>query len=171
MPNSNQEPHGLPATKCCPKCTRSLPLSQFYKSQRDRAGTNPTCKSCISARDAARNREDPHTRVCSHLKHRAKRKGLDFDLTPEFLRSIDRDRCPYLEIPIIWNTGKGVFKAAANSKSVDRIDSAKGYTKDNVIICSTRANQILSDSTLPEIALIAHNFRRILNSTKPTNEN
>jgi len=104
--------------------------------------------------------------MLADAKIRAKKKGLEFDLTEEFLLSIDRDVCPYLCIPIKWGAGAGL--RSANSKSLDRIDSGKGYTKDNVIICSWRANNLLSDGSIAELSLLVHNFRRILNSTKPT---
>jgi hypothetical protein len=93
---------------------------------------------------------------------------MDFDLTPEFLKSIDLDRCPYLEIPMEWTYGQK--KQHPFSKSLDRIDSGRGYTQDNVIICSWRANALLKDGSLPELSLLVHNFRRILLSTSPTDE-
>ena len=160
---------GLTSTKECNACGKSLPHSHFYKNCSSRDGYRNQCKACVEKADNERFQSNPYARCLTNTKHRAKRKGLAFDLDESFLRDIDRDVCPYLEIPIVWNMGKRVGRAADNSKSIDRIDSSKGYTKDNVIVCSMRANQILSNSTLPEISLIAHNFRRILNSTQPTN--
>ena len=157
----NQDSLGLTSTKCCTKCGESLPLSQFYSR-------HSACKPCVLKRQAARVLREPYKRSCQQAKNRAKSKGLDFDLTPEFLESIDLDRCPYLEIPMEWTHGQK--RQQPFSKSLDRIDSAKGYTQDNVIICSWRANELLKDGSLPELTLLVHNFRRILTSTKPTNE-
>ncbi len=101
-------------------------------------------------------------------KARAKKKGWDFNLDEEHLKSLDTDVCPYLEIPIFWRYGKSTQgNPQGDSKSLDRIDSAKGYVKGNVIICSTRANMILSNATAAEMALITVNFHRILNE-RPT---
>lgn len=107
------------------------------------------------------------TRACYDAKHRAKKKGLDFDLTPEYLDSIDTDICPYLKIPIEWTKNRGK-RQQNHSKSLDRIDSSRGYVEGNVIICSWRANSLLKDGTLSELSLLVHNFRRILLSTKPS---
>jgi len=103
---------------------------------------------------------DPIAKVVSDAKCRAKKKGLDFDLTQDFIRSIDTDVCPYLGMPIQWGKGRG--SAYDSSKSIDRIDSAKGYTEDNVIICSWRANSLLKNATADEMAILTINFHRIL---------
>ncbi len=105
-------------------------------------------------------------KLLADAKRRAKVRGFDFDLTEEFLLSIDSEICPYLEIPLAWGASSGI--RSDNSKSLDRIDSAKGYTKDNVIICSWKANRLLSDGSLKDLKLLITNFERILNSTKPT---
>jgi len=62
----------------------------------------------------------------------------------------------------------GKRASCSDSKSIDRIDSAKGYVKGNLIICSDRANMILSNATVEEMETIARNFKRIFNSTQPT---
>ena len=166
MPNSNQETPGLPATKCCSTCKESFPLDQFFYQDLKRGTRKKQCRACCYETSLA----NPWSRMLKSAKKRANYKGLAFDLDLEFIKSIDRDRCPYLEISIFWPDGS-IKRARPNSKSLDRIDSTKGYTKDNVIICSWRANELLKDGSLPELSLLVHNFRRILNSTKPTNEN
>ena len=168
-PNIKSESPGQTATKCCTQCGESLPLDQF-RWRKDQQRYRANCTPCQNRQHFDYVITNPFKKSLSEAKGRAKSKGLEFDLTEEYLVSIDRDVCPYLGIPIAFGTGRR--KAVeGNSKSLDRIDSAKGYTKDNVIYCSWRANKILSDATLAEISLIAHNFRRILNSTQPTNEN
>jgi hypothetical protein len=106
--------------------------------------------------------------LLSGAKQRAKRKGLDFDIDEDYLRSLDRDICPYLKEPIYWRRGRGKRGGNSDSKSLDRINSAKGYVRGNLIICSTRANMILSNATVEEMEIIARNFKRIFNSTQPT---
>jgi hypothetical protein len=58
--------------------------------------------------------------------------------------------CPVLGIPIIPFCGK----FAPNSPSIDRIDSSKGYTKDNIIVVSFRANCIKNNATVEELEKI-----------------
>ena len=96
--------------------------------------------------------------MLSAAKHRAKKKGLEFDLDIDFLKSIDREVCPYLHIPLTQAFGR----QKDGSKSLDRIDSNKGYTKDNVIICSWRANSLLKNASAKEMMKVCRNFLRIL---------
>ena len=59
-------------------------------------------------------------------------------------------RCPILDLGLdYFNT-----KASPNSVSFDRIDSTKGYIKDNVQIISWRANNLKSNGTKQEFKLI-----------------
>ena len=85
----------------------------------------------------------------------ARERGWEFDLTREFLDSIAPTHCPVLGLKLEVSTGKG---GADNSYSIDRVDSSKGYTKDNVVIISWRANRIKSDSTPEELRKLADFF-------------
>ena len=106
---------------------------------------------------------------------RAKKKGLGYNLTPEYLESIDRDLCPYLEIPIVLSkAGQGAGNTKINNKSLDRIRPELGYVQGNVVFCSMGANFLLSNYTandllqIPMLYRVGMNFMRLLNSTKPT---
>ena len=105
------------------------------------------------------------------------RKGYEFNLTLEYLESIDRDDCPYLEIPIkVYPQGRGKNIRPMDTKSLDRIDSAHGYVEGNVTFCSWGANCLLSNHgaeqllAIPLLHRVGLNFLRLLNSTKPTNQ-
>ena len=97
-------------------------------------------------------------------KKRSRDKGLEFNIEPSDI--VIPNFCPYLGLEISHEIGTG--KRRPGSPSLDRIDSSKGYTKDNIIVCSWRANSLLKDGSLAELKLLTHNFERILNSTKPT---
>ena len=101
--------------------------------------------------------------MASRAKHRAKKKGLEYNIDAEYLESIDSDVCPYLQIPIHFNKGKG---KSPDSKSLDRIDTNKGYTRGNVIICSDKANRMLSDGSLQELKTLVENFERVFITTQ-----
>ena len=112
------------------------------------------------------DRENPFQKLLNNCRYRAKKKGLDFDLDLKYLKSIDKDVCPYLNVPIAFNLPKiRVGQANPNAKSIDRIDSSKGYVKGNVIICSWKANRLLSDATAQELLVLASNFFRVLDNT------
>lgn len=79
------------------------------------------------------------------IKCRAKKKGLTFDLVESDL--VVPEFCPVLGIPLTYTPGA----KTDNSPSVDRIDSSKGYTKDNIEVISWRANNLKKDATLDEL--------------------
>lgn len=110
-------------------------------------------------------KNNPFALLCNQARDRARKKGLEHTITPEDVARVDNDVCPYLNIPLEWGQGRGV--RMDNSKSLDRIDSSRGYTPDNIIVCSWRANRMLSDFTADEMLIAASSFFRILNSTKP----
>ncbi len=63
----------------------------------------------------------------------AKKKGLGFDLTPEFLRMlIEPGVCMVTGIPFVYEKGEGRNWRRPFAPSIDRIDPTKGYTKNNV---------------------------------------
>jgi hypothetical protein len=73
------------------------------------------------------------------------------------------DFCPILDLELNYSGyGEGTVHWDS-SPSVDRIDSSKGYTIDNIQIISWRANRIKNDSTPEELKKIAN---YMLNLTK-----
>lgn len=78
---------------------------------------------------------------------RALKRGLDFDLTIEDI--VIPNACPIMGVPFIMNDKK-------YTPSVDRIDSAKGYTKDNIQIICTLANSMKWNSTKEELLSFCH---------------
>ncbi len=61
-----------------------------------------------------------------------------------------------LGIPLFRSTGsKG---QGPNSPTLDRLDPALGYTPENVVVISARANQIKTDATVEELYRVATYF-------------
>ena len=81
--------------------------------------------------------------------------GLEFELHMDDM--IIPKLCPLLGIAIASN---GKMNNRDSSPSIDRIDSKKGYTPDNVWIVSYRANRIKNDASLDELKLIAANLTK-----------
>lgn len=72
------------------------------------------------------------------------------------------DNCPALGIPLNYGGGLGEgYTRKDNSPSIDRIDSDKDYTIDNIQILSWRANRIKNDATIKELGLI-YNYLKTL---------
>lgn len=70
------------------------------------------------------------------IKHRALKAGISFDIDANYLLELFERQdgcCAYTGRKMLVEAGKG---HRADGISVDRIDSAKGYTKDNVqLVC------------------------------------
>ena len=97
--------------------------------------------------------------IIQQLKASAKKRNIPFDLTTLDLDEIGIPiTCPVLNIPIFYH--KGTVKD--NSISVDRIDSSKGYTKDNIVIVSHRVNKLKSNATLDELGRIVKFYGEML---------
>lgn len=84
----------------------------------------------------------------NQLKQSAQKRNIPFNLTMSDLNNLSFPiTCPILGIPLVFNNGT----PQDNSYSVDRIDSSKGYTKDNIVVVSYRANKLKSNATLMEM--------------------
>jgi hypothetical protein len=58
-------------------------------------------------------------------------------------------------MPLEWSCHRGNGgKVLPNSPSIDRIDPARGYIKENIWVISHRANQIKSDASHEELKLV-----------------
>lgn len=68
--------------------------------------------------------------------------------------------CPVFGTPLVFNRGQ----PCDNSISFDRIDSTKGYSRDNVIIISHRANTIKTNATLDELRRLVDYYTELSNS-------
>ena len=93
--------------------------------------------------------------IIKRLKQSAKKRGIYFDLTIRDLDEIGFPiSCPILGIPLKWNKGE----PQDDSYSFDRIDSSKGYCRDNIQIMSVKANRAKNDLTLEELKKFSQYF-------------
>ena len=96
----------------------------------------------------------------------AKQRGVEFSITIEDFEEITH--CPLLPwSEFCFNNGR---KMTDNSPSIDRIDPAKGYTKENTWVISNRANRIKNNATLEEFEEIAKNWRAEVERRKKLND-
>ena len=93
---------------------------------------------------------DAYSRL-SNAKIRAKKKNLAFDL--DIYDCIAPKNCPVLGIPLKVSTKKG---PTDNSPNLDRLIGSKGYTKNNVVIISNKANRIKNSATIHQLRLVAN---------------
>lgn len=96
---------------------------------------------------------NPEKRIITQAKNRSKTNSLDFEISLEDIKI--PDVCPVLGIPLKIRGNR-----FWNSPSLDRIDSSKGYTKDNIHIISGRANILKRDASFKELELLVNYLRR-----------
>jgi hypothetical protein len=65
-------------------------------------------------------------------------------------------RCPVLGIPLFFTVGR----RTNNTPSIDRINNRKGYTPENIVVVSWRANDLKRDMTYDELQRLARFYAR-----------
>lgn len=99
-------------------------------------------------------KEAPFKHKCLYVKSAAKRKGLSFDLTPEYLENIWTGLCSISKTPIhLYN-----HRNAEDHAELDRIDSSKGYTQDNVHWTARKWNRMKGSLTYEDLIILLNWF-------------
>jgi hypothetical protein len=135
--------------KICRTCKEELSLELFPKSNQSGNGLHAHCKKCWSARKASDYKKRWFVYQARLKKAECKKKGLPYDLTPDYLKSIWTEACP------VFGTTFVMFdKTSSQSPALDRIIPDLGYVKGNVVYISARANRIKYDATAEELRLV-----------------
>ena len=95
-------------------------------------------------------------RLLNAARARARKYGYEFDLTVDDI--IMPKYCPLLGIEMFVTESRTGKKHS--SFSLDRIDSSKGYTKDNVWVISMKANSMKSDANYEDFKKMADNWKQ-----------
>jgi DNA-directed RNA polymerase subunit RPC12/RpoP len=166
--------------KTCSKCNESYWETFFSKDKYKKDGLRSACKACSSKEFAKFKASDGYTKrltkcnearadlkqsdpkllwvktVMGNAKQRAKYLGIEFSLTKEWLLSNAVDKCPLLDLDLVYSADKSEDKSA----SIDRIDSSKGYTIDNCKVISFKANRIKNNATYSELLCLVSNLQK-----------
>jgi hypothetical protein len=160
-------------TKLCVACKEEVKLSLFSINRASKDGLQVRCKSCDNFRQAIRRmfnkeitnakskeyqknrRKDPDYRLkmlLSAAKQRSINKNREFNITVDDIKYLwpSNNKCPVFGFELVWNNAG--FRDT--SPSIDRIDSSKGYTRDNIQIISWKANSIKSSSTVEDLRTV-----------------
>jgi hypothetical protein len=100
---------------------------------------------------------DHKVKMLRAMKRRSKTYGCDGSITAQDV--VIPEYCPVLGIKLYPSVGNGVktLNNFYHSPSIDRIDSRKGYSKENIQVISFRANCLKRDASLWEIrALVSY---------------
>lgn len=158
--------------QCC-RCKEIKPVSFFTKNNAAKSKLASHCKKCDSAASKRQKEKDPEKAKLNCRKYAATRR-LDFKFRLQMLVNASKQRavlknrehsitvddllalwptdgnCPVFGFPLQFNSGG--FRET--SPSVDRIDSTRGYTLDNIQILSWKANRIKSYATVEELEAV-----------------
>lgn len=160
---------GVSGMKHCGGCDQVLGVDQFRLRKTEGKGTfrNNTCRRC-DGNSSLKYRATWVGRAAEmhrRARERAKKLGREYDLTKEwvFERLVSFNfKCEVTGIDLVADTrGHGTGFRNRFGASLDRIDSTRGYTKDNVRIVSNRANIALGDLTDAQFEIFAAGFLRV----------
>lgn len=85
-------------------------------------------------------------------RRRAVKKGVPYNLTIDYVMGIAADSCPIFNTPFVWRGNKQVGE---KSPTLDRIVPALGYVIGNVVVISSKANNIKSAYIATDIFTVA----------------
>ena len=118
---------------------------------------------CKNTTSFAKNTKDISGSFYSHKKAGAKQRGLEFSVTITDLQELlekQNFKCALSGITITTKLGRDFHNATA---SIDRIDSSKGYTLDNIQWVHKDVNFMkytLSQERFIELSHIISNYNR-----------
>lgn len=169
MEISKETPVGAPmgtegVLKTCRACLQAKPAEHYTKHPSTRDRLQPNCRPCVSLRAKAarkpraeaaqaRYKAMPRERL---LWKRARSRALAAKRT--FTITVTDINIP--EVRPVFGIPFGPT-GSPYAPSLDRKDSAKGYTPDNITVISLRANLLKKDATPEEIAKL-HQFMQTL---------
>lgn len=159
--------------KQCNTCKQHKKLFEFSINKASKDGLQHKCRSCDIAYQAKRRSENREAGLEYGRKYRAiKRK--DFEYRLQMLLNASKQRaalkkrehtltlqdikelypqdgkCPVFGFALEFNSAG--FRET--SPSLDRIDSSKGYTRNNVQVISWKANRLKAYATIEDLEIL-----------------
>jgi hypothetical protein len=104
-------------------------------------------KTLINAKIRNYYTQNPAHLLVTLAKQRAKRMGLPFELTLEYVKQLIPEVCPITLLPF----ERGKKKPVPQSMTLDKIIPALGYIPGNVMVVSRLANTIKQNCIDPEV--------------------
>ena len=158
--------------KCC-ACGENKQLFEFSKNKAAKDGLQYRCKPCdIAYQTAYRSKNKEHvlerdkkhkTKLRNNFEYRLKMllnaskqraalKNREHTITLEDIKEIypPDNKCPVFGFVLEFNSAG--FRDT--SPSIDRIDSTKGYTRDNIQIISWKANRLKAYATVEDLEIL-----------------
>lgn len=145
-------------TRICKQCGVEHPLTKtnFPISGycNDKPYHRAICRTCFNEMQKTYEDTCYHSSLENVLRqrynaarNRSTRKGMDFDITTDYLLELwerQNGTCFYTGVPMTIDRNDN------NALSIDRIDSSKGYTRDNVVLVCSSINVMKNSHSIDE---------------------
>jgi hypothetical protein len=124
----------------------------------DRGDTRFRCAACNRRSKQQGRRRNPLAALLGEARKRANRKGVPFwiDAADISLAWPEDGLCPVFGTLLRVATGA----SAPYSPSLDRIVPELGYTRNNIVVISHRANQLKNSATIAELEAVIDWMKR-----------
>ena len=155
--------------KICSFCKKKLSIEKFRTvSRKNWRGQYPQCKICESSLMKVKYKKNPIPQMLSNAKIRAKQKGVDFNLTSQYLKEIfpKDNKCPITGFNFEFGYINKEKINKNNSPSLDRIIPSKGYVIGNVMVISDLMNRMKQDSTFEDIEKLYNFYKKNIKNDK-----
>lgn len=144
-----QREHEKQGLRSCASCKEIQPLNNYTPISGGYLNSN--CKRCVNDYILEWGQTSIDHRMRIHLPHtkaQAKRRGIKFDLKHEDIIQLwgNQDhRCFFTGELMTCRSNQ------RNTVSIDRLDSSKGYAKENVVLCCNVVNLMKQNLSVEEL--------------------
>ena len=114
------------------------------------------------AKESRTGKEGYIKTMLQSARTRAKSRGWEFDLDMGFLLEQSGNYCPVDGLPFDWNRELDQNKSLPLTiPSLDRTESSRGYTKDNVVVMGDKWNRWKSNMNIDDLELLIKYVRSV----------
>lgn len=159
------KPEEHPATKkLCPKCRRTLPLTDFYRNRSRPDGRHNICRLCKLKEWHRLSYDNEHYprwwAINNRTQHR--RAGRKVIVSIDELTNLAHStkNCMYCGIELAWKT-RGTGKTYPDSPSLDRYNNEKVLNINNIRIVCKPCNAGKGEDTYEDYVKRCRNVVRI----------
>lgn len=149
--------------RICNTCGIEKPMARYKKDTRYNGGHRPQCRDCANKMDNIRRKgsnfraserkyRNTFKGFCKQsyngAKARAKKYSLEFDLPNDYFEALwlsQNGKCALSNRDMEHTSRSKTARANDYRASIDRIDSSKGYTVDNVRLICWYINEFKKD--------------------------
>lgn len=143
----------------CSTCSEILSASSEYFYQKKDGSLSSECRNCFRQRSSKNQKTRHHaggidyhlSYVMRGVRHRARKNAIECNIDAEFLKTLFKKQeglCAISGILLTFIKGQGHIQTNA---SIDRIDPAKGYVKDNIQLVANQVNTMKSNLSLEQL--------------------